>query len=184
MAERKIVATYDYCDEQGRLLYQVVRFEPKDFSQRRLGQDGQLVYDLAGVRRVPYRLPELLASAGPIYVVEGERDVETLVALGLTATCNSGGAGNWPVEHGRYFKGRDAVLIPDNDGSGQTHCCQVASSLVYWGARSIRIVNLFPLPAGGDVTDFVNDRIAGVSDEQMLAALIAQVEKAPVWKRG
>jgi putative DNA primase/helicase len=31
----KEVAAYDYHDENGKLLYQVVRFEPKDFRQRR-----------------------------------------------------------------------------------------------------------------------------------------------------
>ncbi len=31
----KIVATYDYPDADGKLLFQVVRFEPKDFRQRK-----------------------------------------------------------------------------------------------------------------------------------------------------
>ena len=51
----RIVASYDYRDESGELLYQVVRFEPKGFRQRRpKGQAWE--WKLDGVRRVLYRL--------------------------------------------------------------------------------------------------------------------------------
>jgi len=59
-----IVATYDYRDEAGKLLFQVCRFDPKDFRQRRpdpSALDGW-TWKTTGVRRVLYRLPELLAA--------------------------------------------------------------------------------------------------------------------------
>jgi len=98
----RIIATYDYRDAAGTLLYQVVRFEPKDFRVRRpaaggSGSDGGWVWELGGVPRVLYRLPEL-TNADPgewVYVVEGEKDVDSFAAQGLVATCNPGGAGKW-----------------------------------------------------------------------------------------
>jgi putative DNA primase/helicase len=60
----RIATEYDYSDEAGNLLYQVVRFEPKDFRQRRPDGDGDWIWNLNGTRRVLYRLPELLGGAG------------------------------------------------------------------------------------------------------------------------
>lgn len=121
----KPVAYYDYVDEQGRLLYQVVRFEPKGFSQRRphgdgwawgvtedvyaRGRSGDLYLDddappdaervpLDACRQVLYRLPNVKAAADDgrsVHLVEGEEDVHALEALGLVATCNPGGALKW-----------------------------------------------------------------------------------------
>ena len=81
--ELRIVATYDYVDEDGELLYQVVRFDPKDFRQRRPDGNGGWVWNLNGIRRVLYRLPEVIAdvrSSTTVFIVEGEKDVEALVA--------------------------------------------------------------------------------------------------------
>src|SRR5262249_40178341 len=54
------VATYDYTDDMGTLLYQVVRFEPKNFRQRQPDGKGGWNWNVNGIRRVPYRWPELL----------------------------------------------------------------------------------------------------------------------------
>ena len=40
-----IEATYDYRDEAGRLTYQVVRYPPKDFRQRRPDGSGGWVWE-------------------------------------------------------------------------------------------------------------------------------------------
>src|SRR6516225_12209510 len=77
-----IKATYDYTDENGTLLFQVLRFEPlhapKQFRQRK-GPD-QKKWSIKGVRIVLFRLHELikeLAAGRTIFVVEGEKDVST-----------------------------------------------------------------------------------------------------------
>lgn len=82
-----LVATYDYKDENGDLLYQVLRYEPKNFKCRRLDEYGNQVYNLTGIRKVLYRLPELFGSSKEdiAYVVEGEKDVDNLVNLGFIA---------------------------------------------------------------------------------------------------
>jgi len=122
----RIVATYDYVDESGELLFQVVRFEPKDFRQRRHGRpsdDPDRIKDgwcwsVRGVRQVPYRLPELIeaiANGQPVWIVEGEKDVDNLYRLGVPATCNAGGAGKWRAELNEYFRGADVIIVQDND---------------------------------------------------------------------
>ncbi len=101
-AARRIVAEYDYRDERGELLFQTVRFDPKDFRQRRPNGAGDWIWDLDGVRRVLYRTPEISSSAASgdvVYVVEGQKDVETLRGEGMIATCNPMGAGKWRREY-------------------------------------------------------------------------------------
>jgi len=122
---RQIVATYPYHDESGHILYEVVRFNPKGFAQRK--PDG--TWSMDGVRRVLYRLPEVL-QADEIYIPEGEKDCDNLGAIGLTATCNSGGVGKWKPEYAAFFKPHQhVVILPDNDEPGRQHAQQVAQSL-------------------------------------------------------
>ena len=73
----RIMAEYDYPDENGKLLYQVVRYEPKAFRQRRPDGRGGWSWSLNGVRCVPYRLPDVLATKKSVLVCEGEKDCET-----------------------------------------------------------------------------------------------------------
>ena len=61
-AASRIVATYPYVDETGRSLYEVVRREPKDFRCRRMDAGGAVVWNLDGVRVLPYRLASDTAS--------------------------------------------------------------------------------------------------------------------------
>ena len=89
----RIVETYDYKDEAGELLSQVVRYDPKDFRQRRPKDGGGWDWSVKGVRVIPYRLPELIAEpTRPVFVPEGEKDVENLNGIGVLATCNAGGS--------------------------------------------------------------------------------------------
>src|SRR3990172_3506881 len=57
----QIVAMYDYEDEDGRVLYQSVRLEPKRFFQRRPdpARPDAWLNSVEGVRRVLYKLPEI-----------------------------------------------------------------------------------------------------------------------------
>ena len=170
-----IIATYDYRDEQGCLLYQVVRTTDKAFPQRRRGDKGW-VWGLGDTRRVLYRLPDLLA-ADPgqwVYVCEGEKDADNLARLGLVATTNPGGAGKWREEFGPYLQGRRVAILPDNDAPGQAHALDVAHKLAPHAAE-VRIVNLPGLPAGGDVSDWLAQGHA-VDEMHML------VEAAPSWE--
>jgi CHC2 zinc finger len=161
-AQLKLVATYPYRDEHGELLYEVCRFEPKTFRPRRSDGNGGYIYE-RGTRRVPYRLPELIASIEadrtmPIVIVEGEKDVDNLAELGCTASCNDGGAEKWPPELAQYFRGAEVVLIADNDEPGRRHVAKVGAALKGTAAR-VRVLSLaehWPeCPDKGDISDWL-----------------------------
>ena len=133
---RRIVATYDYTDERGNLLYQVVRYDPKDFLQRRPDGHGGWVWKKSQ-RQVLYRLGEVL-EAPIVFVVEGERDVETLRDYGFVATTNAGGAdAPWLPQYTSTLSDKEVILIPDNDPPGKQRVLKIARALAGRVARLI-----------------------------------------------
>jgi DNA primase len=164
------VAEFVYTDERGVPLYKVERHEgvatdgrkDKSFPQFRPDGRGGWSPGLKGAKRVPYHLPLLLASSGRIYIAEGEQHVEALEELGFTATTNSQGAGKWQEEFAPYFRGRDVVLLPDNDTPGRKHARKVGDSLRE--VASIKVLELPGLAEKGDVIDWLK---AGGTREQL-----------------
>lgn len=168
-----IVATYDYTDEKGRILFQAVRYEPKDFKQRKPDGKGGWLWKLGDVRRVLYRLPEVLA-ASDVLIVEGEKDVETARKLGFVATTNMGGAGKWKAEYSASLLAKDVTVIADADEPGRNHARQVASAL-YLRAASLKVIEKLPsLFDAKDLTEWV----AEGNDADALRKLIAAT---PEW---
>lgn len=149
-----IIATFPYTDEHGTLLYQVLKYEPKGFSQRRPDGNGRWINDLDGVRRVLYRLPELLAYPdGTVFFCEGEKDANRVADLGHCATTVAGG--KWTDECVRALAGRDILILEDNDEAGRKKALATAQAL-HGTAASIRIVRLPDLPEKGDVSDWLD----------------------------
>jgi hypothetical protein len=162
-SRRQIVVTYQYTDAFGELLFEAVRFQPKSFAQRRPDGKGGWVWNLDGVERTIYRLPEVyeaLALEKPIFVVEGEKDVDALWKIGIPATCNPQGAGKWRDEYSQILAGAVVYIIPDQDEPGRKHAQDVAQSLTTAGAA----VRVLDLPKGKDVSDWLG---AGGSAEQL-----------------
>jgi 5S rRNA maturation endonuclease (ribonuclease M5) len=180
---RRIVATYDYTDADDRLLFQVVRYQPKDFRQRRPDGKGGWTWKLDGVPPVLYRLPEVRAAAAQgetIYITEGEKDVEALRAAGAVATCNPGGAGKWRAEFAEALRGAHVVVVQDKDDPGRRHADQVVASL-RGVAQSVRLVEAKAgkdaadhLAAGFGLADFVEVPLPAPPDG---AALLTAVEQ-------
>lgn len=152
--DRNIEAVYPYVDSAGQPVYEVVRQYGKKFFQRRRNADGSYSRGLSGVQPLPFRADKL-QNADAVFMVEGEKDALTLERVGLVASCNSGGAGNFKPELVPYFAGKHITVIPDNDEKGREHALKVAALLAPV-AKSLKIVELPGLPAKGDVTDFVN----------------------------
>jgi hypothetical protein len=145
-ASLRIVATYDYTDERGNLLFQVCRLDPKDFRQRRPDPTSKhgWTWSTKEVRRVLFRLISVIAAvrdARPVYVCEGEKDVLAMQQAGFVATCNPGGAGKWRKEYGEPLRGAEVVIIAHKDAPGRKHAADVASKLKAF-AKSIRIIEL------------------------------------------
>jgi hypothetical protein len=182
---RRMAAFYDYHAEDGRRLFQVVRFEPKDFRQRvpvvvnpRDDRDGDWAWGLKGNKPVLYRLPELLQAppGQPVFVCEGEKDVDRLRKVGLVATTNPMGAGKWRDPYSPFLRGRHVVILPDNDRPGRDHAEQVAKSLA-GVAASVKVLELPGLPDKGDVSDWL--RAGGTKEE-----LLRLAAECPEWRPG
>lgn len=160
-----VVATYDYTDEHGALLFQVLRTADKKFRQRRPdpAAAGKWLWSLGDTRRVLYRLPELMQAVRDgeiVYVTEGEKDAENLRRQGFAATCNSGGAGKWRPDYAEFLREAVVVICADKDEPGQAHARQVRDALLEVGAT----VEIAEAKIGKDVSDHL---AAGLGLEEM-----------------
>jgi putative DNA primase/helicase len=180
--------TYYYKDESGTFLFQAVRLrladpikwpnEPKKaFKQRQPDGNGGWIWNLKGVRRVLYGLPDLIAADpdATVWIVEGEKDRDRLKSLGLVSTCNPMGAGKWRDEYSDFLAGRDCVVIEDNDDPGRKHAEEVCQSLS-GKARSLRKLSFPDLPEHSDVSDWLD---AGHDETELCQMADALPEWAP-----
>ncbi len=155
-------ATYEYKLDTGALSFEVLRVRMPDggktFLQRFRREDGQYVWRCPEQRRVLYRLPELMAADPelPVWIVEGEKDVDNLIAAGFVATTNPLGAGKgkWLSRYSDSLRGRWCILVPDNDDAGREHMEFVAQAL-RGKARKVQVVTLPNLPPRGDASDWL-----------------------------
>lgn len=170
-ARPREVCAYDYRDGTGAMLYQVVRFDPKDFRQRRPDGQGGWTWDVKGVRRVVYRLDELTEQRR-VFLTEGEKDADRLWSLGIVATTTPGGAAAWRDDYAEQIHraGADEVIAcPDNDEAGRAYVARAAEALI----RHSVVVRVLALPGvapKGDVSDWLG---AGHSAEELLALAAA-----------
>lgn len=179
----RALAYYSYIDEGRRLLYQVCRTGSKDFPLRRPDPTSKTGWrwKLGDTRKVLYRLPRVLeavARGETIYVVEGEKDVGALERLGLTATCNPGGAGNWADAYAGALAGATVVVIADRDEPGYRHARRVARSLEAAGVH-VELKQPRPDHAGADVSDHL---AAGHTVEELEPLDIGVDEDAVVFE--
>ncbi len=171
----KIVATYDYTDADGKLVFQVVRFRPKGFRQRRPDGNGGWIWNLKGLRAKPlYQLPQVLEGikqGRTVFLVEGEKDADNLLARGLCATTNAAGAAKWNREYtAALSKAGTVAIFPDNDEPGRKHAHLVRSQL-----PNAVVVELPDLPPKGDVSDWLAQ--GGTAEE--LHKLVEAAKAAP-----
>jgi hypothetical protein len=168
----QIVATYDYTDANGALLYQICRLEPKSFRQRRPDGNGGWKWD-AGERRVPYRLSDLLRFPdATVFVTEGEKDADRIASLRQCATTVA--CGKWTENCVKALAGRDCLILEDNDDAGRKRAREAAEAL-HRTAKTIRIVRLPDLPDKGDVSDWLE------ADPRNANRLVEICFNAPLW---
>jgi putative DNA primase/helicase len=162
-------ATYTYTDEMGSPLFRIFRLEPDDRAARdkkfyiERFESGSWIKGLGSTRRVPYHLPAIL-NAEQVFISEGEKDADTVAAMGLVSTTCPLGAGKWTGEYSPYFKGKHAIVLMDNDDAGRAHATQVATEILPVAA-TVRVLELPDLPPKGDVSDW---RSSGGTREQLL----------------
>lgn len=178
-----IVSSYEYRNDSGELLAVKDRYENKFMSWRHPDGSGGWL-DGSGGREIPLYKHECIGN--PVYLVEGEKDVDTLRAAGLYAVCNPNGAGeSWKDRYTDQLKGFDVRVIPDNDDIGRKHADKVCNALI-GAAASVKLVDLKELwpeiPNKGDVTDWFEwCRQQGREDEKIAQCLTVYADGVPVF---
>jgi len=175
-------AVYQYRDANGVVVFEKLRYPGKRFQQRH-STGGRRVYNLQGVSKVLYRLPELV-TANVAIICEGEKDADNvarafagldgaaLKGSRVTATTNFDGAGKWLEHYNPYFTGKKVLILADNDDAGVKHAERVAKA-VHPYAAGIKVVNLPGLSEHGDVSDYLQQHTA--------QDLIGEITKAKQW---
>ena len=155
--ENLVEAIYKYTDPLGVLEFEVVRYKGKKFRQRKPNDTGGWTYSRKGTTDYLYRLPELVADTDSMVVLcEGEKDVERGAKFGLLTTTKAGGAKNFNSGHADQLRGRDVVIVPDNDKAGESFATEAAAHLL-GVARSVKILRLPDLKAKQDLTDWFDN---------------------------
>lgn len=176
-----IVVSYEYRNDSGELLAVKDRYENKFMSWRHPDGSGGWL-DGSGGREIPLYKHECIGN--PVYLVEGEKDVDTLRAAGLYAVCNPNGAAeNWQDRYTDQLKGFDVRVIPDNDDIGRKHADKVCNALI-GAAASVKLIDLKELwpeiPNKGDVTDWFEwCRQQGREDEKITQCLTVYADGVP-----
>ena len=181
-SERKekltFVEAYDFTDENGHLLFQKIRYVNQDgvktFRQRKPDQNGEWIYSLGETPKVLYNLPAVLdarKNGQPIWVVEGEKDANTLIEMGLCATTMPGGAGKWLDIHTETLTGALVEIVADNDAPGKQHAQDVLDELIKAGCDA----QIWISPQAKDITDHLKSGLT-LAD---LTPLDSQVEITP-----
>jgi DNA polymerase bacteriophage-type len=151
-----------YLDQFGQPYLKVTKYVAvggkKQFPQYHL-ENGKWVKNPPAGPRIPYNLPALIKAGQsiPICFTEGEKDSDTLIRLGFVATTNPEGAGKIQPELIPWFQNRETVyLFEDNDAAGLEHVAKIAAALKD-AVRDIFVVRFPDVPAGEDVTYWLDD---------------------------
>ena len=153
-----LVKEYDYLDENGELLFQKLRYVNqwgvKTFRQRKPSENGEWVYALGDTPKILYNLPYIIQAKEadvPIWLVEGEKDADTLMDMGIVATTAPGGAGKWLDINTQSLAGATVEIVADNDSVGKAHAIHVCEQLRKAGCNA----TIFISPYAKDVTDHI-----------------------------
>lgn len=176
----RVVATYQYRDADGQLIGEKLRYSDKRFTWRRPAASGWEYKKPSGA--MLYNLPRVLQN-DVVFLPEGEKDVDTLTSLNLTATCSPDGAGpgKWREHFTGWLQGKMVFIIQDNDEVGRAFAQEEAAAISEV-AKSVKVLDLceiWPeLPEHGDVSDLIQH----IGKDEGFVALMKLANDAPEWK--
>ena len=152
------VAVYPYRRVSGDVAFVNCRFEPKDFRPAHETRSGRWAWNLSGAPKLLYRLPDVeraLREGETIWIVDGEKDADALVAAGVVATCCMRAQG-WSLDLAEQLIGvRFVKIVADNDesGIGLKQARQVRELLVETTGVASADVEIVHAAAGKDAFD-------------------------------
>ena len=189
-----VVAQYIYKLADGSPYLMVKRTSDKQFPQFRYRQrtdtvdpNNEINWQRGEARpKIPYMLHYLATHAKPedtLYICEGEKDAETLIDLGLFATCTSGGVHGWDDNVSEEIVNRFTTKIfvmEDNDKPGYDHAKRVVKSLLRCGFKGeLYIVNFRDQRLNFDTSDWVGKTTEMTQSQLMerMAAFLSYCEE-------
>jgi len=181
-----LLRTHNYTDEAGRTIAKKEIYDKGDGDKTAIwyrAEGKKFVKGLNGLKMPLYHLHKFINApkSVPLYIVEGEKDVETMERLGLIATTSPNGAGSkWSKAHNKYLDGWNVVILADNDEAGRKHAEQTARTIAgtVKALKVIQSAEVYPdLKKKGDISDIVKE----IGAEQAKARLIETQKKTPVF---
>lgn len=165
---KRIEAVYDYVSAiNGEYTFTKIRMQDKRMIYGVLC-NGRFTYGLGGKHRKDLKsvygdlkaLNKVIAEGKPIFIPEGEKDVDTLTKRGYTAL-TYGGSGDWQSEFATLFKGAEVYILADNDEPGRKVANAILSDLKEI-AKSAKVIVPVPDISKADISDYF---AAGHSNE-------------------
>lgn len=185
--ETKVLRTHTYRYENGNVAYmvdKVVSGDKKLFYAYFKDSNGDLRYLKRDYGLILYNLKEVIKAKNngdTIYLTEGEKDADTLINLGLTATTNVWGANkinDFNLYYKNILKDTNLVLFADNDFAGKTRVKELID-LLSRDLKSLKVIELDSNIKGYDITDYVEDTGAEKKD---IIQLTHKAENIPTGK--
>lgn len=102
-----------------------------------------------------YNLIKAIKEKKDIYIVEGEKDADTINKLGLIATTSRYGANKVKDEELKCLYNANVIIIPDNDEAGKLYANAIKEKLID-KVNSLKIIELPYLQEKQDITDWIN----------------------------
>ena len=120
---------------------------------------------------------------GIFFLVEGEKDVDNLKKAGMVAvSLPDGSQSKWEDTYNAVFKGKQVVILPDNDEPGKKYA-QMCAEKLHGNAANIWIVDLkqaWPeIPEKGDISDLIFRLGADVAIQKVMDLLQTTPEWTP-----
>ena len=142
--------SYTYYNADGTVAYTKTRIDNADKTKQFYFEQPNGKRNLQGVNRVPYNLPAVL-NAQTVYFVEGEKCADAVIKQGFVATTlDTGAKSPWCPHYTEYLKGKEVIIVPDNDTPGMDYAKKVLQNV-----PTARIVKLPDLPPKGDIYDWL-----------------------------
>ena len=178
---KRIEAVYNYVSSaNGEYTFTKIRMQDKRMIYGVLC-NGRFTYGLGGRHRKDLKsvygdlktLNKAIAENKPVFIPEGEKDVDTLTKRGYTAL-TYGGSGDWQSEFAILFKGAEVYILADNDEPGRKVANAILSDLKGI-AKSAKVIVPVPDISKADISDYFAAGHSNEDFERLIHSAVADI---------
>lgn len=172
--KRKIEAIYNYFFRNGQYAFTKVRLQGKRIIYGRV-ENERFIYGLSRNKpRKSYRavygnlrdVKKAIDDNKPIFIVEGEKDVDTLTKHGYTSF-TYGGVNDWQSDFAELVNGAMVIILADNDKPGIDVANRIYEDVVSV-AKSVKIMVPMPDIPKADITDYFESGKTNADFEKLI----------------